>query len=416
MGLVVIDEEQRFGVAHKEKLKKLKETVDCLVLTATPIPRSLQMSLLGVREMSLIDTSPKDRLPIITEITEFDPRIIYEAVNEEVARKGQVYFVHNRVQSILPMYRYLSKLLKHVRITVAHGQMHEHELEEVMLGFLNRDYDMLLTTSIIESGIDIPSVNTIIINRADRFGLAQLYQLRGRVGRSQERAFAYLLVPPIRLLTDVARKRLKAIEQHTELGSGFHLAMKDLEIRGAGNLLGPQQHGFIEEVGFDLYCRLLQEAVGEIKGERIPEIPDVRLEFDADVYIPDEYVEESAQRVEIYRKISESRSESDLTSIQEELRDRYGPFGEEVENLLDMMAVKLLAARCEVARVSLKGRNLNIQFRDGHLPGKQNIERLRGAAPDKIEFVASGAFTIKIRFGDDISRPVGESKKLLQLL
>jgi transcription-repair coupling factor (superfamily II helicase) len=416
LGLIIVDEEQRFGVAHKEKLKRLRDVADCITLTATPIPRTLQMSLLGARDMSVINTSPKERQSIVTEICEFDPKIIYEAINFEVSRKGQVYFVHNRVETIESMHHYLTKLLKHIRIAVAHGQMPEHELEEVMLGFLNRDYDVLLTSAIIESGIDIPTVNTIVINRADRFGLAQLYQLRGRVGRSQERAYAYLLVPPVKQLTDTARKRLKAIEQHTELGSGFHLAMKDLEIRGAGNLLGPQQHGFIEEVGFDLYCRLLEEAVAEVKGEKIERDFEVKLEIDCDAYISEEYIEDSRQRVDIYRKISEARTVADLDAVEAELVDRFGQYRMEVRNLLDVMAIKLEAQRCHIGRVRLHKTQLILAYGDGSFPTKKQIENLRVASPHKMEFDASDGFVIKISFPTDGVRPLQEAKKLLPIL
>ena len=416
LGLIIIDEEQRFGVVHKEKLKRLRDVADCITLTATPIPRTLQMSLLGARDMSVINTSPKERQSIITEICEFDPKIIYEAINFEVSRKGQVYFVHNRVETIESMHHYLTKLLKHIRIGVAHGQMPEHELEEVMLGFLNRDYDVLLTSAIIESGIDIPTVNTIVVNRADRFGLAQLYQLRGRVGRSQERAYAYLLVPPVKQLTDTARKRLKAIEQHTELGSGFHLAMKDLEIRGAGNLLGPQQHGFIEEVGFDLYCRLLEEAVAEVKGEKIERDFEVKLEIDCDAYISEEYIEDSRQRVDIYRKISEARTVADLDAVEAELVDRFGQYEMEVRNLLDVMAIKLEAQRCHIGRVILHRTQLILAYGGGSLPTKKQIENLRVASLHKMEFDASDGFVIKISFPTDGVRPLQEAKKLLPIL
>ncbi len=416
LGLIIVDEEQRFGVAHKERLKHLRQLADCLTLTATPIPRTLQMSLLGARDMSLISTSPKDRQPIVTEIAEFDPKVVYEAISFEVQRKGQVYFVHNRVETIESMHRYLSKLLPQIRIAVAHGQMHEHELEEVMLGFLKKDYDILLCSAIIESGIDIPSVNTIIINRADRFGLAQLYQLRGRVGRSQNRAFAYLLVPPVKQLTDTARKRLKAIEQHTDLGSGFHLAMKDLEIRGAGNMLGPQQHGFIEEVGFDLYCRLLEEAVAEIKGEAIDSDFEVKLEIDVDSYIPDTYIEDSRQRVEAYRKIADAKNLEDLDLVAAEMVDRFGRFGEETQNLLDLMAINILARRRRIARVRLSERKLVFAYAPEELPSKKQIEELRKAAPDKIEFDSSEGFGVKIEFPPAVERPIGAARKLLLTL
>ncbi len=416
IGMLIIDEEHRFGVAHKEKLKRIKETVDCLSLSATPIPRTLHMSLLGVRDISLINTPPKLRQSIVTEIAEFDPRIIYAAITEEIARQGQVYFVHNRVQSIYAMHEYLSKLLAPIRIAVAHGQMPEKELEEVMLAFLRREYDVLLSTSIIESGIDIPSVNTIIINRADRFGLAQLYQLRGRVGRAEERAYAYLLVPPVRLLTDTARKRLKAIEQHTELGSGFKLAMKDLEIRGAGNLLGPQQHGFIEEVGFDLYCKLLEETVAELKGEAPSRLPEVKLEYDGDFYLPDDYVEHPQQRVEIYRKLSEAAGQADLQSLRAELIDRFGRFNDSVENLLDLIAVRIAAGERRISSVKIYNGRATVSYDDGALPTKEKVERFRAAAPEKVAFDASRGFTIKIEFPVETVRPLAELKKLLQLL
>ncbi|MDH4222247.1 MAG: transcription-repair coupling factor, partial [candidate division Zixibacteria bacterium] len=284
LGLLIIDEEQRFGVVHKEKLKKIKSTVDCLTLTATPIPRTLQLSLFGAKDMSIINTPPKDRLPIQTIVSQFTEELIAEAILRELDRGGQVYFVHNRVESIGSMYNFLRKLLPKIRIGIAHGQMEEKVLEKVMLAFLSGKYDCLLSTNIIESGLDIPDVNTIVINRADRFGLAQLYQLRGRVGRSNHKAYAYLLVPPFGDLNPNARKRVRAIQQYTELGSGFYLALRDLEIRGAGNILGPQQHGFIEEIGFDLYCQLLEEAVKEIKGEEITKVSKVKLEIDLDLF------------------------------------------------------------------------------------------------------------------------------------
>ncbi|MGB5106586.1 MAG: transcription-repair coupling factor [Candidatus Zixiibacteriota bacterium] len=416
LGLIIVDEEQRFGVAHKERLKHIRQTADCLTLTATPIPRTLQMSLLGARDMSLINTSPKDRQSIVTEIAEFDAKIIYEAINFEVARKGQVYFVHNRVESIESMHRYLVKLLPHIRVAVGHGQMHEHELEKVMLGFLHKDYDVLLSSAIIESGIDIPSVNTIIINRADRFGLAQLYQLRGRVGRSQQRAFAYLLVPPVKQLTDTARKRLKAIEQHTDLGSGFHLAMKDLEIRGAGNMLGPQQHGFIEEVGFDLYCRLLEEAVAELKGETADSDFEVKLEVDCDTFIPEAYIEESKQRVDIYRKIADAKSAEELDMVVSELVDRFGKFGEETQNLIDLMALNIAARKLRIGRVRINAGRVTLSYGDGESPTKSQIEKLRMAAPDRLEFDSSHGFVIKTEFPESEERPIGAVRKLLLAL
>ncbi|MBD3298092.1 MAG: transcription-repair coupling factor, partial [candidate division Zixibacteria bacterium] len=318
LGLLVVDEEQRFGVAHKEKLRQLQRRVDTLWLSATPIPRTLQMSLLGARDLSLINTSPRDRLPVITEVREFGPEVVSEAILRELDRKGQVYFVHNRVQTIHAMEDLLKRLLPSVRIAVAHGQMPERELEQVMVRFYHQEYDVLLCTSIIESGLDLPSVNTIIMHRADRFGLAQLYQLRGRVGRSARQAYAYLLTPPFSTLSTVANSRLKAIEEHTALGSGFHLAMRDMEIRGAGNLLGRQQHGFIEEIGFDLYCRMLDEAVSEAKGtaSALNERPVPQIEVEGEKFIPDDYVEDNQQRFEMYKRMAEVRDMDSVGDLQ----------------------------------------------------------------------------------------------------
>jgi transcription-repair coupling factor (superfamily II helicase) len=396
LGLLVIDEEQRFGVAQKEKIKKLRRLVDVITLSATPIPRTLQLSLFGARDMSIINTPPKDRLPIQTEISLFDKKLITDAVLREVDRGGQVYFVHNRVQTIEAMYRFLSQLVPQIRIAAAHGQMDERLLEKVMLDFLNRQYDLLLVTSIIESGIDMPNVNTIIIDRADRFGLAQLYQLRGRVGRSNVRAYAYLLIPKVKTLNSSARKRLKALEQFTQLGSGFHLALRDLEIRGAGNLLGPQQHGFIEEVGFDLYCRLLDEAVKELKGERTEMLPEVKLQFDLDIYIPESYIPDSQQRVEIYRKLSEAKSSQEVGEVEAEIIDRFGNPPVEVEDLLNLTVIRLSAARLGISRVSMKEERLSLEFSPDKRIEKEQIESLRDKIKLPLEFAVDGTFKVLV--------------------
>ncbi len=396
LGLLIIDEEQRFGVAQKEKIKKLRRLVDVITLTATPIPRTLQLSLFGARDMSIINTPPKDRLPIQTEIALFDKKLITDAVLREVDRGGQVYFVHNRVQTIEAMYRFLTGLVPQIRIAVAHGQMDERLLEKVMLDFLNRQYDLLLVTSIIESGIDMPNVNTTIIDRADRFGLAQLYQLRGRVGRSNVRAYAYLLIPKVKMLSLSARKRLKALEQFTQLGSGFHLALRDLEIRGAGNLLGPQQHGFIEEVGFDLYCRLLDEAVKELKGERLETLPEVKLQFDLDIYIPESYIPDSQQRVEIYRKLSEAKSTEQVGEVEAEIIDRFGNPPVEVEDLLNLTVIRISASRLGISRISLKEDRLTLEFSPDRKIEKKQIENLRDRIKSPLEFAADGTFKVLV--------------------
>lgn len=387
LGLLIIDEEQRFGVAQKEKIKKLRSHVDVLTLTATPIPRTLQLSLAGARDMTVINTPPKDRLPITTEVSRFSDKAIVEAINRELERGGQVFLVHNRVQSIWAFYEYVRDLLPLVRIGVAHGQMAERELERVMKDFLDKKYQVLLSTTIIESGLDIPSVNTIVINRADKLGLAQLYQLRGRVGRSRYRAFAYLLVPPLKLLTIEARKRLKAIEEFTELGSGFHLAMRDLEIRGAGNLLGAQQHGFIEEVGFDLYIKLLEEAVAQLKGTR-PEdyAADVRVTTDLDLFLPENYVPDKAQRVDIYRRFSGAADLESINDLKEELADRFGPAPEAVDNLADLAAIKIYARQIGLIGLQLKGGKVSLEFDRSRNIGRDRIERWVANIPQEIEF------------------------------
>jgi transcription-repair coupling factor (superfamily II helicase) len=397
LGLVIVDEEQRFGVTHKERLKKMRRLVDVLTLTATPIPRTLQLSLFGARDMSVINTPPKDRLPIHTEILEFDKELIAEAILREVDRGGQVYFVHNRVQTIEAMYRFLRDLVPQTRIAIAHGQMDERLLEKVMLEFLDRQYDCLLVTSIIESGIDIPTVNTIIINRADKFGLAQLYQLRGRVGRSGIKAYAYLLIPKVKLLNPTARKRLKALEQFTQLGSGFHLALRDLEIRGAGNLLGPQQHGFIEEVGFDLYCQLLDEAVKELKGEKIQKQPQVKMEFDLDIYIPESYVPDSQQRVEIYRKLSEASSVEEINKVEAELSDRFGKPRKEVKDLLDFTCAKIIASTRGISRLSLKKELLMLEFPLDKKMGKKEVENLSQRIKFPLEFKVDQTIKVYVK-------------------
>jgi transcription-repair coupling factor (superfamily II helicase) len=341
LGLLVVDEEQRFGVAHKERLKKLRRLVDVLTLTATPIPRTLHMSLAGVRDLSIIATPPEDRRAIRTFVLKFDPTAVKEAVEQELRRGGQVFFVHNRVRSIAAMEKFLSELLPGVRIGVAHGQMPEGRLEEVMARFVSRELDLLLSTSIIESGLDIPTANTIVVNRADQFGLAQLYQIRGRVGRSRERAYAYLLVPARRPVTRDARKRLEALQQFSELGAGFRIASHDLEIRGAGNLLGKDQSGQIEAVGFDLYAELMDEAVRELKGAAPREEiePDVQLPLPA--FLPDPYVPDVHQRLWLYKRLAEAGSDEELEEVRAEIVDRYGDPPPEVEALLEVMAVRV---------------------------------------------------------------------------
>jgi transcription-repair coupling factor (superfamily II helicase) len=352
LGLIIIDEEHRFGVRHKEKLKALRKLVDVLTLTATPIPRTLYMALCGVRDMSIIQTAPPGRLPIKTVITKFDNDIIREAVLREMDRGGQIFFVHNQVKTIPYMFKILSEIIPEARIIIAHGQMEEKELEKNMLEFMNGKFDILLASSIIESGLDMPRVNTIIINNAHKFGLAQLYQLRGRVGRAQHRAYAYLLYPSHEYLSQKARERLKAIMEFSELGSGFKLAMRDLEIRGAGNILGPQQHGHVAAVGFDMYCKLLEEAVSNLKGIPVKEqvVPQIALPCEG--YIPEEYIPEMYQRLQMYKKLASATSEKEIQNIKEELIDRFGKYPEPVKWLLELMNIRMLAVKCNITTIS----------------------------------------------------------------
>jgi transcription-repair coupling factor (superfamily II helicase) len=396
LGLLIVDEEHRFGVRNKEKLRQLKTNVDTLSMTATPIPRTLQMSLMGVRDMSLIATSPKDRLPIITEIAEFDPVVIATVILREIDRGGQVFFVHNRVQTIDAMYQYLKKIVPQAEIAVAHGQIHEKSLEGIMLGFMSKRFDVLLCTSIIESGLDIPSANTIIINRADRFGLAQLYQLRGRVGRSSRRAYAYLLTPPTRLLQADAIKRLRAIEAHSDLGSGFALAMRDLEIRGAGTVLGARQSGFIEEIGFDLYNKLLEEAIAEQQGKTIIKPPETKLETDIEMYLDSSFINDRQHKVEIYRRLADSTSVDTITSIREEVTDRFGKLPQSATNLFDGTLVKVLASNIDIEKVKVKQGMVNLFFKEDRMLKRSEVESIRKATESPLEFSLTGSVQIII--------------------
>ncbi len=369
LGLVVIDEEQRFGVMHKERFKMLRKLVDVLTLSATPIPRTLYLALSGARDMSTIQTPPHDRLPVETLVMQYDERLIRDAIQRELNRGGQVFFLHNRVMTIQTMARKLEALLPQARIVVGHGQMHSDELEEVMTRFINGAADVLLSTTIIESGLDIPNANTIIIDRADRFGLSDLYQLRGRVGRYKHQAYAYLLLPRhARLLTDV-RKRMSALKQYSTLGSGFKIAMRDLEIRGAGNLLGAEQSGHITAVGFELYCQLLKQSIASVKGEKVKPRVEVQVHLDflalthdasrltapaACACIPFSYISDARQRIEIYRKLAQATEPAALAELEKEARDRFGPPPPPVERLLQLAQLKVLAAERGISLIEVK--------------------------------------------------------------
>jgi transcription-repair coupling factor (superfamily II helicase) len=342
LGLVVIDEEHRFGVAQKEKIRQITRTVDVLALTATPIPRTLNLSLAGARDMSVIETPPQNRLPVQTEVMEFDPEVVTDAILREIDRGGQVFFVHNRVETIYNAALQIQHLVPPVSVGVGHGQLGEHELERVMLEFTEGRLDVLVATMIIESGLDIPSVNTLIVDRADTLGLAQLYQLRGRVGRSSHRAYAYLMVPSRRVLTEEAEKRLRVIEEFDELGVGFKVALKDMEIRGAGNLLGPEQHGHIMGLGFDLYVKLLEEAVAELKGEVEALRPEPRLVTDWSAYLPDDYVPDEHEKLALYRRLAGARDEGDVDDFTLELMDRFGQLPNPAMALIELRRLRVL--------------------------------------------------------------------------
>ncbi|MFW6409782.1 MAG: transcription-repair coupling factor, partial [Halanaerobiales bacterium] len=361
LGLLIIDEEQRFGVSHKEKLKDIKRNVDVLTLSATPIPRTLHMALVGVRDMSVIETPPENRYPIRTYIREFNRDLVKEAIRREMGRNGQIYFVHNRVEDIEKKASMIRELLPEASVAVAHGQMNEKHLERLMLNFYKCEYDVLVCTTIIESGLDIPNVNTIIINRTENMGLAQLYQLRGRVGRSDRVAYAYLLYRKNRILPEVAEKRLQAIKEFTNLGSGFKIAMRDLEIRGAGNLLGPEQHGHIASVGFSLYCKLLEQAINDLKDEK-KEKKNVEINLTIDAYIPDDYISDSRQKVEVYKKIKKMKTYDDHKKIKEEFADRFGPIPEEVNRLISIGRLAVIARELGIEKIEQKGDFINCIF------------------------------------------------------
>jgi transcription-repair coupling factor (superfamily II helicase) len=402
LGLLIIDEEHRFGVTHKEKLKKLRKMIDVLTLSATPIPRTLHMSLTGIRDMSIISTPPQDRLSIRTFLYPFDREVIRSAVLREFERGGQVFFVHNRVHDMPAMADYLKDLLPEVRLAFAHGQMVERDLEKVMLDFINREIDVLLCTSIIESGLDIPSANTIIINHAEQFGLADLYQLRGRVGRSKERAYAYLLVPGESTLSRDALKRLRAIQEFTELGSGLKLAIQDLEIRGTGNLLGHQQSGHIAAVGFEMYTQLIEKAVRRLKGEEIEDEITPEIRWNKPAFIPDNYIENPHHRLSMYKRLSVVQSESDIEDMRAELKDRYGPVPEPVLNLLDVLRVKPFLSRMRVRAFDFDGKRLVFAFDRDTKIEPQKIVNLVNRSPDQVRFTPDFKLKIQLDQGESV--------------
>jgi transcription-repair coupling factor (superfamily II helicase) len=391
IGLLIVDEEQRFGVKQKEKLKKWSAGIDVLTLSATPIPRTLHMSLVGARDMSIIETPPEERFPVQSYVVEYNEEVMRDAIKRELKRGGQVYFVYNRVQTIDKMYRRLSEMLPDAKIRVAHGQMPEELLEQAMLDFYEGTDDVLLCTSIIENGLDVPNANTIIVYDADRFGLSQLYQMRGRVGRSHRMAFAYFTYRQDKVLTEVAEKRLQAIKEFAELGAGFKIAMRDLEIRGAGNLLGAQQHGHIVSVGFEMYCRLLEEAVQQLKTGQILEIPiEPVLEFNIDAYISGDYISDAMHKIEIYQRIAASRSEQHISDLVDELIDRFGEPPTCVLNLLEIVRIKNLARMIGIRSVIQQTNYIEVAFIDKPNVAPEQVMALKEAFPARIMIYPEG--------------------------
>ncbi|HWH01170.1 MAG TPA: transcription-repair coupling factor [Pilimelia sp.] len=391
LGMVIVDEEQRFGVEHKEHLKQLRTSVDVLTMSATPIPRTLEMAITGIREMSTIATPPEERHPVLTYVGAYDDRQVAAAIHRELLRDGQVFYLHNRVESIERAARRLRDLVPEARVAVAHGQLGEDALERVMVGFWEKEYDVLVCTTIVESGIDIPNANTLIVDRADLLGLAQLHQIRGRVGRGRERAYAYFLYPPERPLTEQAHERLATIAQHTELGAGMYVAMKDLEIRGAGNLLGGEQSGHIEGVGFDLYVRMVGEAVQAFKGERPEEEPEVKVDLPVDAHLPHDYIGVERLRLEMYRKLATARDDAALAEVVAELTDRYGEPPAPVANLVAVARFRLTARAYGLTEVSLQGRH--VRFSPLSLPDSRQL-RLKRYHPDAVYKAATDQVSV----------------------
>ncbi len=413
LGLLVLDEEQRFGVKHKEKLKRLKNTVDVLALTATPIPRTLHLSLVGVRDISIMSTPPEYRKSIITYISEFDDVLIAEAIRKELRRQGQIFFVHNNIQSIDRIAGKLKRLVPEVRLDVAHGRLAENELEQVMFLFMNKEIDMLVCTTIIESGLDIASANTIIVNRADRFGLAQMYQLRGRVGRADEQAYAYLLIPHESLLGKDAQKRLKVLMEHRDLGAGFQIAMSDLKIRGGGTILGASQSGHIAAVGYDMFLKLMESAVAEVKGETRVEPLEPEINVNLSAFLAESYIPDIDQRMSAYRRLARMTELQQIGDFKSELVDRFGSLPAEASNLILKIVLKVLAKKAGVSQLDLTGKKLIIHFSESHQRNPAAMVEMIIAAPKRFEL--SPEYVLKARLeARNLNTQLAEAKILLK--
>ncbi|RLC26757.1 MAG: transcription-repair coupling factor, partial [Deltaproteobacteria bacterium] len=400
LGLFVIDEEQRFGVKQKEMLKKIRTTVDVLALTATPIPRTLQMSLLGIRDISIIATPPEHRHSIITYISEFDDVIIAEAIRKELKRNGQIFFVHNNIHNIWLIAEHLKKLVPEVRLGVAHGRLSEDELEREMFKFMKKEIDMLVCTTIIESGIDIPSANSILINRADRFGLAQIYQLRGRVGRADEQAYAYLFIPEESTLTKDARKRLKVLMEHSDLGAGFQIAMSDLKIRGGGTILGASQTGHIAAVGYDMFLKLMENSMSELKGETVVESLEPEINMTLSAFIPENFIPDIDQRLSVYRKLAKLTDLKELSDFKAELIDRFGVLPNEAANLILKIKLKVLSIKAGVKRLDLAGQHLLLYFSPAHQKNSFGIVDMIVSKQDRFKLTPDHVLKARLSKGD----------------
>ncbi len=397
LGLLIIDEEQRFGVNHKEKLKNMKEKIDVLAMTATPIPRTLHMSLSGVRDMSLIETPPENRYPVKTYVKEFSKSLIRDAIKREMNRKGQIYFVHNRIEDIEKYANLIKEEVPEAKVAIGHGQMTENKLEKLMYDFYERKYDVLVCTTIIENGLDIPNVNSIIVNQAENFGLAQLYQIRGRVGRSNKVAYAYMLYEEDRVLPELADKRLQALKEFSSLGSGFKIAMRDMEIRGTGNLLGAEQHGHIASIGYSLYCKLLDNAVQELKGKTENEVIEPEIKLDINAFIPNEYINSANQKIEFYQRIKKSKSEEEYSEILEELIDRFGDVPDSLLNLLYINNLKNIAAKLKIIRVIEEDKSINFVFKDKNSVDRDAVLKLINDYPRQININSRKKPVIKLK-------------------
>ena len=362
LGLLIVDEEHRFGVKDKEKIKKIKSSIDVLSMTATPIPRTLHMSIVGIRDMSVIYEPPQNRKPVQTYVLEYDEEVVKEAITKELERNGQVFYLFNNVEHIIKKAEDISKLVPEAKVAFAHGKMSGKELEDIMLDFVQKRVDVLVCTTILESGIDIPNANTIIVENADRLGLAQLYQIRGRVGRSDRQAYAYITYKRDKLLSEVADKRLKAMKEFTEFGSGFKIAMRDLEIRGAGSILGEIQHGHMDEVGYDMYCKLLDEVIKEMKGIDIKEEQDVQIDISVSSFLPDDYIVNSNQKIEVYQNIALCKNEKDIQNVTDEIIDRYGDIPTEAQNLLEIARIKNKCRNLEITKIFQKQNKIVFSF------------------------------------------------------